>query len=51
MEVCTEKMTYHQFFEKGTRNVYLNHNEMKALCECYPNQEKNQYLIDNVIEQ
>ena len=36
----------HQYRENGARNVYSNHNQMRAYAECSPNQSKKLYLID-----
>ena len=39
--VCTEKMVDRQYRENSGRNIYSNHNQMRAYVECFPNQSKN----------
>ena len=51
VRVCTEKMMDHQYRENGARNVYSNHNQMRAYAECSLDQSKKLYLIDLSIEQ
>ena len=41
----------HQYRENGARNIYSDHNEMRAYVECSPNQSKKLYFIDLSIEQ
>ena len=41
----------HQYGENGARNIYSNHNQVRAYAECSPNQPKKLYLIDLSIEQ
>ena len=34
VRACGEKMMDHQYMENGARNIYSNHNPMRAYVEC-----------------
>ena len=40
VRVCTEKMMDHQYRENGAKNIYSNHNQMRAYVVCPKNQSK-----------